>query len=311
MKIVFLDAKTIGDDIDLGCLEKLGELEKYPYSTQEEAYERTKEADVVVTNKVEINESSIGGAEHLKLVCVTATGTNNLDKEYLAKRNIAWRNVAGYSTEMVAQHTFALLFFLLEKLSYYDAYVKTEKYINDTTFTHFANVFHELYGKTWGIIGLGAIGRRVAEIAKLFGCRVMYYSTSGKNNNGDYERVSFEELLTQSDIVSIHAPLDENTKGLMNQNAFERMKQTAILINVGRGPIIDEQALADALNEGKIAAAGLDVLSQEPMSEENPLRFIKDSNKLIITPHIAWASIEARTRLMTLVAKNIEDYFGK
>ena len=311
MKIVFLDAKTIGDDIDLGCLEKLGELEKYPYSTQEEAYERTKEADVVVTNKVEINESSIGGAEHLKLVCVTATGTNNLDKEYLAKRNIAWRNVAGYSTEMVAQHTFALLFFLLEKLSYYDNYVKTEKYINDTTFTHFANVFHELYGKTWGIIGLGAIGRRVAEIAKLFGCRVMYYSTSGKNNNGDYERVSFEELLTQSDIVSIHAPLDENTKGLMNQKAFEMMKQTAILINVGRGPIIDEQALADALNEGKIAAAGLDVLSKEPMSEENPLRFIKDSNKLIITPHIAWASIEARTRLMVLVAKNIEDYFGK
>ena len=311
MKIVFLDAKTIGDDIDLGCLEKLGELEKYPYSTQEEAYERTKEADVVVTNKVEINESSIGGAEHLKLVCVTATGTNNLDKEYLAKRNIAWRNVAGYSTEMVAQHTFALLFFLLEKLSYYDNYVKTEKYINDTTFTHFANVFHELYGKTWGIIGLGAIGRRVAEIAKLFGCRVMYYSTSGKNNNGEYERVSFEELLTQSDIVSIHAPLDENTKGLMNQTAFEMMKQTAILINVGRGPIIDEQALADALNEGKIAAAGLDVLSKEPMSEENPLRFIKDSNKLIITPHIAWASIEARTRLMVLVAKNIEDYFGK
>lgn len=311
MKIVFLDAKTIGDDIDLGCLEKLGELEKYPYSTQEEAYERTKEADVVVTNKVEINESSVGGAEQLKLVCVTATGTNNLDKEYLAKRNIAWRNVAGYSTEMVAQHTFALLFFLLEKLSYYDAYVKTEKYINDTTFTHFANVFHELYGKTWGIIGLGAIGRRVAEIAKLFGCRVMYYSTSGKNNNSDYERVSFEELLTQSDIVSIHAPLDENTKGLMNQKAFERMKQTAILINVGRGPIIDEQALADALNEGKIAAAGLDVLSKEPMSEENPLRFIKDSNKLIITPHIAWASIEARTRLMVLVAKNIEDYFGK
>ena len=311
MKIVFLDAKTIGEDIDLGCLEKLGELEKYPYSTQEEAYERTKEADVVVTNKVEINESSIGGAEHLKLVCVTATGTNNLDKEYLAKRNIAWRNVAGYSTEMVAQHTFALLFFLLEKLSYYDTYVKSGKYINDTTFTHFANVFHELYGKTWGIIGLGAIGRRVAEIAKLFGCRVIYYSTSGKNNNADYERVSFEELLKQSDVVSIHAPLDENTKGLMDEKTFEMMKQTAILINVGRGPIIDEQALADALNQGKIAAAGLDVLSKEPMSEDNPLRFIQESDKLIITPHIAWASIEARTRLMALVAGNIEDYFGK
>ena len=311
MKIVFLDSKTIGDDIDLNCLEKLGELEKYDYSTQEEAYERTKDADVVIVNKVEVNESSIGGADHLKLVCVTATGTNNLDKEYLDKRNIAWRNVAGYSTETVAQHTFAMLFFLLEKLSYYDAYVKNEKYVNDVTFTHFANVFHELYGKTWGIIGLGAIGRRVADIAKLFGCKVIYYSTSGKNNNPDYERVSFEELLAQSDIVSIHAPLDENTQGLMNMSAFEKMKNTAILINVGRGPIINEQALADALNSGQIAAAGLDVLSKEPMSEENPLRFIKNSEKLVITPHIAWASIEARNRLVALVAKNIEEYFGK
>lgn len=311
MKIVFLDSKTIGDDIDLNCLEKLGELEKYDYSTQEEAYERTKDADVVIVNKVEVNESSIGGAEHLKLVCVTATGTNNLDKEYLDKRNIAWRNVAGYSTETVAQHTFAMLFFLLEKLSYYDTYVKSEKYVNDVTFTHFANVFHELYGKTWGIIGLGAIGRRVADIAKLFGCKVIYYSTSGKNNNPDYERVSFEELLAQSDIVSIHAPLDENTQGLMDMSAFEKMKNTAILINVGRGPIINEQALADALNSGKIAAAGLDVLSKEPMSEENPLRFIKNSEKLVITPHIAWASIEARNRLVALVAKNIEEYFGK
>lgn len=311
MKIVFLDSKTIGDDIDLNCLEQLGELEKYDYSTQEEAYERTKEADVLIVNKVEVNESSIGGADHLKLVCVTATGTNNLDKAYLDKRNIAWRNVAGYSTETVAQHTFALLFFLLEKLSYYDAYVKTEKYVNDVTFTHFANVFHELYGKTWGIIGLGAIGRRVAEIAKLFGCRVIYYSTSGKNNNSDYERVSFEELLAQSDIVSIHAPLDENTQGLMDRSAFKQMKRTAILINVGRGPIIDEQALADALNSGEIAAAGLDVLSKEPMSEDNPLRFMKDSEKLIITPHIAWASMEARNRLVGLVAKNIEEYFGK
>uniref|UniRef100_UPI0040569C80 D-2-hydroxyacid dehydrogenase n=1 Tax=Agathobacter sp. TaxID=2021311 RepID=UPI0040569C80 len=311
MKIVFLDAKTIGDDIDLNCLEALGELEKYDYSTQEEAYERTKDADVLIVNKVEVNESSIGAADHLKLVCVTATGTNNLDKEYLDKRNIAWRNVAGYSTETVAQHTFAMLFFLLEKLSYYDAYVKMEKYVNDITFTHFANVFHELCGKTWGIIGLGAIGRRVADIAKVFGCNVIYYSTSGKNNNADYKRVSFDELLAQSDIISIHAPLDENTQGLIDMPAFEKMKNTAILINVGRGPIINEQALADALNDGRIAAAGLDVLSKEPMSEDNPLRFIKNSERLIITPHIAWASIEARNRLVALVAKNIEEYFGK
>ena len=182
MKIVFLDAKTIGDDIDLSGYEALGEVVKYGFSTAEEAAERTKDADVLIINKVEINEKSIGAAEHLKLVCVTATGTNNLDKEYLAKRGIAWRNVAGYSTESVAQHTFALLFYLLEKLRYYDDYVKTEKYVGDVTFTHFAKRFHQLSGMTYGIIGFGNIGRRVADIAKLFGCHVIYYSTSGKNS---------------------------------------------------------------------------------------------------------------------------------
>ncbi|MBQ2900442.1 MAG: D-2-hydroxyacid dehydrogenase [Agathobacter sp.] len=310
MKIVFLDVKTIGEDIDLSYFDALGEVIKYPFSTQEEALERTKDADVIVLNKVEINERSIGNAEHLKLVCVTATGTNNLDKEYLAKRGIAWRNVAGYSTESVAQHTFALLFYLLEKMRYYDDYVKNEKYIGDVTFTHFANVFHELAGMTWGIVGLGNIGRRVADIAKCFGCNVIYYSTSGRNSNPDYERVDFEELLSKSDIVSVHAPLDENTRGLFDKAAFEQMKETAIFINVGRGPIVVEQDLVDALNEGKIAAAGLDVLSVEPMSEQNPLRAIKDSNKLIITPHIAWASVEARTRLMKIISEQIKEFFG-
>lgn len=310
MKIVFLDVKTIGEDIDLSCFDALGEVIKYPFSTPEEALERTKDADVIVLNKVEINEASIGKAEHLKLVCVTATGTNNLDKDYLAKRGIEWRNVAGYSTESVAQHTFALLFYLLEKLRYYDDYVKTEKYIGDVTFTHFANVFHEIAGMTWGIVGLGNIGRRVADIAKCFGCKVVYYSTSGKNSNSDYERVSFEELLATSDIVSVHAPLDENTRGLFDKKAFEQMKRTALFINVGRGPIVVEQDLVDALNEGKIAAAGLDVLAVEPMVESNPLRTIKDSNKLIITPHIAWASVEARTRLMKIICGQIKEFFG-
>lgn len=310
MKIVFLDVKTIGEDIDLSGFDALGEVVKYPFSTPEEALERTEDADVIILNKVEINEKSIGNAKHLKLVCVTATGTNNLDKEYLAERGIAWRNVAGYSTESVAQHTFALLFFLSEKLSYYDAYVKSEKYIGDTTFTHFANVFHELAGKTWGIVGLGNIGRRVAEIAKLFGCRVIYYSTSGKNNNSNYERVGFEELLVQSDIISVHAPLDENTRNLFDKQAFNKMKKTCIFINVGRGPIVVEQDLVDALNDGRIAAAGLDVLTVEPMAENNPLRSIKDSEKLIITPHIAWASVEARTRLMEIICGQIKEYFG-
>ncbi len=311
MKIIFLDAKTIGDDIDLSGYDALGEVVKYDFSTAEEARERTKEADVLVLNKVEVNERSIGEANHLKLVCVTATGTNNLDKEYLAKRGIAWRNVAGYSTETVAQHTFALLFYLLEHLRYYDDYVKTETYVGDVTFTHFEKVFHELCGMTWGIIGLGNIGKRVADIARMFGCRVIYYSTSGKNSQDGYERVALEELLAQSDIVSVHAPLDENTKGLMDREAFAKMKSSAIFLNLGRGPIVVEQDLADALRDGSIAAAGLDVLSEEPMRQDNPLRSIKDSGKLIITPHIAWASVEARSRLMDIILHQIKEFLNQ
>lgn len=310
MKIVFLDVKTIGEDIDLSGFERFGEVVKYGFSSPEEARVRTRDADVIILNKVVINEQSIGEAEHLKLVCVTATGTNNLDKEYLEKRGIEWRNVAGYSTETVAQHTFALLFFLMEKLSYYDAYVKSERYIGDTIFTHFENVFHELSGKTWGIIGLGAIGRRVADIAKLFGCRVIYYSTSGKNNQPGYERVDFDTLLKESDIVSVHAPLTAETEGLMNKAAFDRMKKSAIFLNLGRGPIVVEADLADALERGSIAAAGLDVLTVEPMSPSNPLRRIKDSDRLLITPHIAWASIEARTRLMKIIESQISDFLN-
>ena len=309
MKIVFLDAKTIGEDIDLSGFDALGEVVKYGFSTAQEARERSKDADVLILNKVQVNEQTIGEADHLKLVCVTATGTNNLDKEYLNKRGITWRNVAGYSTESVAQHTFAMLFYLLEKLPYYDNYVKSEKYVNDVSFTHFAKAFHELSGMTYGIIGLGNIGRRVADIAKAFGCRVIYYSTSGRNSQPGYERVSFDELLEQSDIVSIHAPLDENTLGLMNKEAFAKMKKSAILLNVGRGPIINEADLAEALNNKTIAAAGLDVLSVEPMQEDNPLRGIKDSERLLITPHIAWAGVEARNRLMGIILGQIKEFF--
>ena len=308
MKIVFLDVKTIGEDIDLSGFERFGEVVKYGFSSPKESRERTRDADIVILNKVQINEQTIGEAEHLKLVCVTATGTNNLDKAYLSERGIEWRNVAGYSTESVAQHTFGLLFYLLEKLAYYDEYVKTERYVDDKIFTHFEKVFHELSGKTWGIIGLGAIGRRVADIAKMFGCRVIYYSTSGKNNQKDYERVDFDTLLAESDVVSVHAPLTTETEGLMNREAFSKMKKTAIFLNLGRGPIVVEEDLSEALENGTIAAAGLDVLSVEPMSKENPLCRIKDSNRLIITPHIAWASVEARTRLMKIIEGQIQEF---
>ena len=308
MKLVFLDTKTIGEDIDLSAYDALGEVVKYGFSTLEEIPERVKDADVLIVNKIAINEQTIGNAKNLKLVCVTATGTNNLDKEYLKKRGIAWRNVAGYSTESVTQHTFALLFYLLEKMRYYDDYVKDEKYINDTVFTHFAEHFNEVNGKTWGIIGLGTIGRRVADIAKAFGARVIYYSASGSPAQEGYEQVDFETLLATSDIVSVHAPLNEYTKDLMDREAFAKMKKTAIFLNLGRGPIVLEQDLYEALETGEIAAAGLDVLCEEPMSETNPLAKIKDSKKLIITPHIAWASVEARNRLMQIIVEQIREF---
>ena len=308
MKLVFLDTKTIGEDIDLSAYDALGEVVKYGFSTLEEIPERVKDADVLIVNKIAINEQTIGTAKNLKLVCVTATGTNNLDKEYLKKRGIAWRNVAGYSTESVTQHTFALLFYLLEKIRYYDDYVKDEKYINDTVFTHFAEHFNEVNGKTWGIIGLGTIGRRVADIAKAFGARVIYYSASGSPAQEGYEQVDFETLLATSDIVSVHAPLNEYTKDLMDREAFAKMKKTAIFLNLGRGPIVVEQDLYEALETGEIAAAGLDVLCEEPMSETNPLAKIKDSKKLIITPHIAWASVEARNRLMQIIVEQIRKF---
>lgn len=308
MKIVFLDRKTIGEDIDLTKFHAFGNLVEYDFSTSQEIPARIEDADIIITNKCNMNEETLAGAKKLKLICVTATGTNNLDKEYLEKRKIAWRNVAGYSTETVAQHTFALLFYLYENLAYYDAYVKEEKYVNDKMFTHFAKTFHQLAGKTWGIIGLGAIGKRVAEIATVFGCKVQYFSTSGRNHDKQYQEVDLQTLLKTSDIISIHAPLTNDTLHLIGEKEFAQMKESAVLINVGRGPIIVEKDLADALDRGIIAAAGIDVLDTEPMSEDNPLRHIKDSTKLLITPHIAWASVEARVRLMDIIYGQIKEF---
>lgn len=310
MKIVFLDAKTIGDDIDLSAYDTLGEVVKYSFSQPEEVPERTADADVLIVNKIRIDEAAVGRADHLKLVCVTATGTNNLDKDYLERRGIAWRNVADYSTQSVAQHTFAMLFFLLEKLRYYDDYVKEGRYINDTVFTHFAEHFYELKGKTWGIIGLGNIGRRVAAIAEAFGAEVIYTSPSGSAPQEGYHQVDLDTLLAESDIISVHAPLNQYTENLINKNTLKKMKKTCIFLNLGRGPIVNEQDLADALMQGEIAAAGLDVLCQEPMSSGNPLMAIKDSRELFITPHIGWASVESRTRLMDIIFHQIKEFFA-
>lgn len=309
MKIVFLDAKTIGEDIDLSGFDQLGEVVKYDFSTSEEVPERVTDADVIIVNKVLVNESTIGAADFLKLVCVTATGTNTLDKEYLAKRGIAWRNVAGYSTESVAQHTFAMLFYLLEKLSYYDQYVKSGRYTNDTIFTHFARHFYELHGKTWGIIGLGNIGRRVASIAEAFGANVIYTSPSGNAPQEGYHQVDLDTLLKESDIISVHAPLNQYTEHLIGKEAFQKMKSSCIFLNLGRGAIVIEEDLKEALIHGEISAAGLDVLSVEPMQADNPLLDIKDSEKLLITPHIGWASVEARTNLMDIIQHQVQEFF--
>ena len=310
MKLVFLDRKTIGDDIDLSMFQDFGEVVEYNFSTEEEVLDRAADADILVINKIPINEKTIKNAKKLKLVCVTATGTNNLDKDYLASRGIQWRNVAGYSTESVAQHTFSMLFYLLEHMSYYDEYTKKGHYINDTMFTHFDKVFPQISGKTWGIIGLGAIGRRVADIAKCFGANVIYYSASGAPKQEGYNQVDFETLLTKSDVISVHAPLNDSTENLISYDAFSKMKKNTIFLNLGRGPIVDEDALTEALNNNQIKAAGLDVLSIEPMNPQCPLLNVKDKSKLLITPHIGWASVEARTNLMNIIYGQIKEYLS-
>lgn len=311
MKIVFLDAKTIGEDIDLSDYDKLGQVVKYDFSTPDEIPERVKDAQVLVINKAPMNEQTLGQAEKLKLICVTATGTNNLDKAYLEQRGIAWRNVADYSTHSVAQHTFAMLFYLMEHLRYYDDYVKQDRYTNDRCFTHFEKHFSELTGKTWGIIGLGNIGRQVAKAARAFGARIIYYSASGQKGQEGYEQVDLDTLLKESDILSVHAPLNKYTENLMDRSCFQKMKKESIFLNLGRGQIVVEKDLAEALEQGEIAATGLDVLCQEPMSPDNPLRGFKDSDRLFITPHIGWASVEARTRLMNIIYHQIRDYEEK
>ena len=310
MKIVILEADSLGEDMVFTPFHKLGDVVIYPATLAEDMPERVADADVIIANKVPICEKTIGEAKNLKLVCVTATGINNLDLDYLRSRGIAAYNVAGYSTSAVAQHTFALLFYVMEKLNYYDRYVKSGEYARGSTFSHFGKSFYELDQKTWGIIGLGAIGRKVAEIASVFGCNVICYSASGSKYDSPYEQVDFDELLSRSDILSVHAPLNAYTENLMTLDAFKKMKKSSIFINVARGAIVNEADLYTALSEDIIAGAALDVVCKEPMDPENPLLKIQDSNKLIITPHIAWAAKETRFRVVDEVAKNIEGFFN-
>lgn len=308
MKIVIMEADTLGKDVDMSMFQALGEVTIYGESDPLQNAERIKDADIIIVNKVPMNEEILKTAKHVKLICLTATGTNIVDFPYVNSRNITVTNVRGYSTQSVIQHTFALFFYVYEKLSYYDNYVKSGEYARSDIFSNFDKKFNELYGKTWGIIGLGEIGRGVAKVAELFGCRVIYYSTSGKNQNRDYEKVDLDTLLKTSDVVSIHAPLNADTLDLIGKEELMKMKDTAILLNLGRGPIVNQEALAEALLKDEIGGAGLDVLTVEPMRADNPLLQVQDSTKLIITPHIAWATVEARKRCAEEVYQNIVAY---
>lgn len=309
MNIVVLEQNSIGLDIDLTIYKEFGNVTYYG-NTVHEVAERIKDADIVIANKARLNEESMKDAPNVKLICEFATGYDNVDLEYCKKRGIAVANVVDYSTPAVAQHTFAMALYLLERLPYYDNYVKCGTYASQDRFSNFDKPFLELEGKRWGIVGLGNIGKKTAKIAKAFGCEVVYYSVTGKNSNQEYKRVEFDELLETCDFISVHCPLSDLTKNLIDYSAMKKMKKTAILLNVARGPVVNNADLYRALTEGEIYAAGLDVLEKEPITDENPLSKIKDSEKLIITPHMAWASTESRTRLAIEVYENIKAFLN-
>ncbi len=310
MKLVVLERNSVGEDIDVSSFEQFGEVTYYKNTVAEEVAEHIGDADIVIANKAPINEETLKNCPNVKMICEFATGFDNVDVDYCRKRNIAVTNVADYCSASVAQHTIALALYLYEKLPYYDNYVKSGAYGAQDRFSNFDKSFGELEGKTWGIIGLGNIGKRVAHIAEAFGCKVIYYSVTGKNTSTEYEKVSFDELLMQSDILSVHCPLSDLTRHLIDKEALCKMKSSALLINVARGAVVNNCDLAWALNENVIAGAGLDVLEGEPIRSDNPLGQIMDSEKLIITPHMAWGSVEARTRIVEMACQNIASFLA-
>jgi lactate dehydrogenase-like 2-hydroxyacid dehydrogenase len=303
VKIVILDAITFGDT-DLSAFNELGDVEIHQKTSLQEVDERIANADVIVTNKVVITAQNMEIAKDLKLICIAATGMNNVDLNAAYERKIAVKNVVGYSTESVVQHTFAMLFYLIEHMKYYDGAVKDGFWSRSGVFTDVSNPFFEISGKKWGIIGLGTIGKEVATIAKAFGCEVSYFSTSGKNSDAEFLNISLEQLLRESDIISIHAPLNEATKNLLDYEQLLTCKPNAVVLNLGRGGIINEDAVAKIIDE-KDMFFGLDVLIQEPIAKDHPLLNVRNRNKILITPHIAWTSKEARDTLIAGVIANI------
>lgn len=311
VKIVFLDAITVGNVDNLAEISTLGDYTGYELTKPALRIERISGHNVVITNKVVIDRDVMDACPELKLICVAATGMNNIDLDYAAKKGITVKNVAGYSTESVTQCTFSMLFYLLHASRYYGDYVRSGQYAASPVFTHLDRPFWELKDKRYGIIGMGTIGKRVAQVAEAFGARVVYFSTSGKNLEvPGYQPLSLDELLGSADVVSIHCPLNDRTRNLLNESKLKLMKPTAYLLNMGRGGIVDEAALARIIDENRIAGAALDVLTSEPIAADSPLLKVHHKEKLYITPHIAWASIEARRLLITRTAENIKSYFG-
>ena len=310
MNIVLLDQKTLGDDLCLDSLLAYGELTQYETTSLTQTAERINNAEIIITNKVVITKEMMQEAKVLKLICIAATGINNVDLEAAKELGIVVKNVAGYSTSSVVQHTFSMMFYLLGKLEYHNRRVKDKTWSKSELFTDISQPFSELSSKTWGIIGLGTIGKEVAKTAEIFGATVHYYSTSGKNRINDYHHADLETLLSKCDIISIHCPLNEKTDNLLNASNLKLIKENAILLNLGRGGIVNETDLANELNEKKFYA-GLDVISKEPIEENNPLLSVFNYDQLLITPHIAWASFEARKRLLLGIEKNIQDFLEK
>jgi glycerate dehydrogenase len=309
--IVFLDAETLGDVHGFFSLTKLGNLTVYPSTPDKLRVERIHGKEIVITNKVIIDKDVIDACPSVKLICVAATGLNNIDLEYASLKGITVRNVAGYSTESVVQHTFTILFCLMGHILYYDDFVRKGIYAQSQLFTHHGKPFNELSGKKFGIIGMGTIGRRVAQIASAFGAEVNYYSTTQQNLQTGYRHLPLNALLSESDILSIHCPLTDSTRDLIGYEELRKMKKEVLVINAARGGIINESDLACALNENLIAGAALDVMVKEPPDASNPLFHIDHPEKLLITPHIAWASCESRERLMQGIIDNIADYVAK
>lgn len=309
-KGVILDMQTLGDIKLPSGLENMCDWEIHDVIDPDKAKEIVKDKLIVLTNKIPLNKSNLKGSS-VKYIGVLATGTNVIDLDFCTDNNIEVKNAVGYSTDSVAQHTFTMLFSFLYKAAYFDDYVKTSKYATSPMFTHLKYEYPEIKGKKWGIIGLGNIGKRVAEIATVFGSEVSYYSTSNISRSDRYQMKDLETLLTESDVISIHAPLNDKTQNLIDRESLEKINRNAVLINVGRGGIVNENDLITALNNNQLKGACLDVFEEEPFDFVDKYRLLKSPEKLMLSPHIAWASIEARQKLLDITEENLQLWINK